>query len=64
MSTRRTFASFAAALALSLPVLPTHAAVAAESAPVPFEAGAAVRVVQGYMAAPTETTAALASTWC
>jgi hypothetical protein len=47
MSTRRTFASLAAALALSLSVLPTNAAVAAESLPLPFEAGAAVHAVQG-----------------
>jgi hypothetical protein len=35
-------------LALSLPVLPTNAAVAAESVLLPFEAGVAVHVVQGY----------------
>jgi len=38
----------AAALLLSLPVLPTQAAFAADSVALPFDTGADVRVVQGY----------------
>ncbi len=40
--------SFTAAALLSLPLLPTQTALAADSVPLPFDNGAAVRVVQGY----------------
>ena len=48
MSTLRTLKALAAALALSLPALPTTSVLAADSVSLPFDDGAAVRVVQGY----------------